>query len=176
MEPALPARAGLRRLFSLVAFAAFAALAALSLPACSRHYTHDQPTTVPQNFVRFEPLPDYPPISWMGSLDEARVRAADEHKPLLIFIRAAWSDPSIIMDSTIWKDGRILAEAPRFIAVKVDLTKYYGAPIPDFLKTYYDVQTVPTTIVISSEGKILARLGKGTSRVKDIAAAMRDAK
>jgi hypothetical protein len=60
--------------------------------------------------------------------------------------------------------------------VKVDLTKYYGAPIPDFLKENYDVQSVPTTIVISSEGKILGRLGKGTARVKYIVSAMRDAK
>ena len=157
-----------------VALASFPFLLALPLSACARHYSNDS-VQVSQNLVAFDPPGTYPDIAWTSSLEEGRVRAADEHKPLIVFIRAAWSRSSVLMESTIWKDGRVLSEAPRFIAVRVDLTSAYGAPIPDFLKDY-DVKNVPTTLIISSEGKILGRFTEGKAKTVTVAAAMRDAK
>ena len=63
------------------------------------------------NAVRFDAPPSYPDIVWIDSIDEARARAADEHKPMIIFVRAAWSKASVDMESTIWRDDRILALA-----------------------------------------------------------------
>jgi thiol:disulfide interchange protein len=150
-------------------------VALLALPACAHHRIGDTPTHDAHSLVPFDPPPSYPDISWMGSLDEARVRAADEHKPMIVFIRAAWAQPSVVMETTVWHDSRVLAEASRFVALRVDLTSSYGAPIPDFLKDY-DVKGVPTTIIVSSEGKILGRFTVGKARPAEVAAAMRDAK
>ncbi len=154
--------------------ALFVLLALLALPACGRTYASGR-TNVSQDPVGFTPPANYPEISWTSSLDEARQRAADEHKPMILFVRAAWSQPSVIMDTTIWHDARVLAEAGRFVAARVDLTSNYGAPIPDFLKEY-DVKTVPMTVIISSEGKMRGRFPLGKARPADVAAAMRDAK
>ena len=153
----------------------FALLALLPLAACAHRDNGSDPTHVSQNLVAFTPPASYPDIAWMGSLDEARVRAADEHKPMIVFIRAAWSRPSVVMETTIWHDSRVLAEAQRFVALRVDLTSNYGAPIPDTLKDY-DVKEVPTTLIVSSDGKILGRFALGKARPAQVAAAMRDAK
>jgi thiol:disulfide interchange protein len=153
----------------------FAAVAAVCLAACGRHNAADEPTHVSENLVAFDPPASYPEIAWMGSLEEARHRAADEHKPMIVFVRAAWSRPSVVMESTIWEDSRVLAEAQRFVALRVDLTSTYGGPIPESLKDY-DVKEVPTTIVVSSEGKIFGRFGKGQARPGEVAKAMREAK
>ena len=145
---------------------------------CAPRHSPDEPTHLANDKVPFVPPEPYPDIIWTSSLDEARVRAADEHKPLIIFIRAAWSRPSVVMDTTIWHDNRVLAEAGRFIAARVDLTSNYGAPIPDSLRETYDIKDkdVPTTLIISSEGKILGRFLPGKARPAEIAAAMKDAK
>jgi thiol:disulfide interchange protein len=152
-----------------------AAGAGFLLPACGRHTSPNEPTHVSENLVAFEPPASYPEISWLGSLEEARVHAADEHKPMILFVRAAWSRASVVMDTTIWRDGRVLAEAPRFVALRVDLTNSLEGVIPASLHDF-DVKEVPTTIIVSSEGKILGRFGKGQARPASVAAAMRDAK
>jgi len=159
----------------LVAFAPLAA-AALSIALLGCHHGHviDTPTRVSQAPVPFDPPPNYPEIVWTGSLAEARTRAADEHKPMIVFLRAAWSKPSVTMETTIWRDARVLAEAGRFVALRVDLTPYYGTPLPDELSPY-DVKTVPTTLIVATDGRILGRFESGGARPARVAAAMRDA-
>jgi thiol:disulfide interchange protein len=156
--------------------AALAASAALfAAPGCGGG-RHIENTPVPAGTaVPFDPPESYPAIDWSESLAEARVRASEEHKPMLLFVRAAWSRPSVVMDETIWKDGRILAEAPRFVAVKVDLTGNYGKPIPDSLHDY-TVEAVPTTIVLGSDGHVTGRFVVGAARAADVAKAMQQAK
>jgi thiol:disulfide interchange protein len=147
----------------------------VAFSACHKTWSPDQPVTVPTNAVAFDPPARYPDIAWTHSLDEARAQAADEHKPMIVFVRAAWSKPSIVMDTTIWQDPRILAEAARFVALRIDLTQNYDGQIPDAYKDY-DIRGVPTTIIVSSTGAILGRFGMGQARSAEIAAAMRDAK
>jgi thiol:disulfide interchange protein len=163
-----------------VRFASFAAIAALApltagLAACAHHDAGSTPTHISQAPVVFDPPPDYPPIVWTGSLEEARARAADEHKPMIVFIRAAWSKPSVTMETTIWQDARILAEASRFVALRIDLTSSYGSGIPDSLKDF-DVRTVPMTLIVSSDGQIVGRFREGAARPAEVAAAMKGAK
>jgi thiol:disulfide interchange protein len=171
--PPLPAR----RLgpAAAVLFALGAGGLFLALAACGRHNSPNEPTHVSENLVAFDPPASYPEIPWLGSLEEARVQAADEHKPMILFVRAAWSRASVVMDTTIWHDARVLAEARRFVALRVDLTSSYSGAIPASLSDF-DVKEVPTTIIVSSEGKILGRFAKGQARPADVAAAMKDAK
>jgi thiol:disulfide interchange protein len=125
-----------------------------------------------RNAVGFEPAPDYPDIVWTSSLEEARAQAAEEHKPMILFVRAAWSKASVVMDSTVWHDPRVLAEAQRFVALRVDLTSEYDQQVPAAYKDF-DIRGVPTTILVSSKGQILGRFGMGQGNAKDIAASMR---
>jgi thiol:disulfide interchange protein len=79
------------------------------------------------------------------------------------------------MDATVWKDARVLAEAPRFVAIRVDLTSNYGQPIPSSLADF-TVETVPTTIVVAADGHVTGRFLAGKARPADVAKAMQDAK
>ncbi len=146
----------------------------LVLSGCGPRNINDIP--VPnQPTVPFTPLATYPPMAWLESIPEARARAAEDHKPLLVFVRAAWSPQSVMMDSTIWKDARVLAEAPRFVALRVDLTSAYGQPMPDTLKDFV-IEGVPTTVVVSSDGRVTGRFAAGAARAADVAKAMIEAK
>jgi thiol:disulfide interchange protein len=155
-------------------FALLGATGAL-VAACGRHASPDEPTHIPSNPVAFDPPASYPDIAWTSSVEEARVRAADEHRPMIVFVRAAWSRASVAMDTTVWQDARVLAEAGSFVAVRVDLTGGSEAEIPESLKDF-DIKEVPTTLVISKEGKMLGRFGKGKASPAGVAAAMKDAK
>jgi thiol:disulfide interchange protein len=148
---------------------------AAALPACHRATPPNTPTHDSRDTVPFSPLPNYPEITWTSSLEEARARAADEHKPMIVFVRAAWSKPSVTMESTVWQDARILAEAPRFIALRVDLTAAYGAPAPPAYNDF-DIKGVPTTLIISTDGRILGRFELGKGHAGTISAAMRETK
>ena len=162
------------RILELARFSV-AALAALATLAACHHAPRELPIPASTATVRFDPPPSYPDIVWVSSLDEARVRAAEEHKPMVVFIRAAWSKGSVDMETTVWKDDRVLAEARRFVCLRIDLTPQYDGVVPDSLKEF-DIRSVPSTFVVSSTGQILGRFGEGKARSKDIAAAMRDAK
>jgi hypothetical protein len=150
------------------------AIAAVALAGCHGSRPNE-PTHVSQAPVAFDAPPSYPDIVWTGSLEEARTRAADEHKQMIVFFRAAWSKPSVAMESTIWRDGRVLAEAGRFVALRVDLTSYYGIPIPDEYGPF-DVKSVPTTVIVSSDGRVLGRFEEGRARPASVGAAMHEAK
>jgi thiol:disulfide interchange protein len=96
---------------------------------------------------------------------------------MLLFVRAAWDKSSVIMDSTIWNDARVLKEAPRFVALRVDVTESYAKEkkLPAELDPYL-VESVPTTIVMTSDGRMVGRFKAGTAHAADVAKAMQDAK
>lgn len=151
-----------------------ALLAPLGTAACAHRPPVNRP--IPDSApVPFDPPEDYPEITWVSSLEEGQTIAADQHKPIVLFVRAAWSRPSVIMDATIWNDGRIRAEARRFICIRIDRTSEYGRPIPDSLKAVL-VEGVPTTVVMASDGHVTGRFVAGTARATAVADAMREAK
>jgi thiol:disulfide interchange protein len=145
---------------------------AFAITACHPARLENLRTPTSNNAVRFDAPPSYPDIVWINSIDEARARAADEHKPLIIFVRAAWSKASVDMESTIWRDDRVLALATSFVALRVDLTPSPEGIVPDSLAPF-DIRGVPTTIIVSARGKILGRFGKGMARPADVAESMR---
>ncbi len=156
---------------------ALLAIAPVLLVACSHKPPPDPlPQGAPAPFV-YEPPPNYPPIEWINSIAEARARAADEHKPLIVFVRAAWAKGSVDMDSTVWSDARVLKEAPRFVALRVDVTESYAKDkkMPPALADFV-VETIPTTIVVTSDGRVTGRFAEGTAHAADVAKAMREAK
>jgi thiol:disulfide interchange protein len=146
---------------------------ALCLVACGSRNINDIPVPS-QPSMPFRPLPTYPDIAWVDSIPEARARAAEDHKPLLVFVRAAWSQPSVMMESTIWRDARVLSEAPRFVALRVDLTNAYGDPMPESLKDFL-IEGVPATVVVATDGHVTGHFAAGAARAADVAKAMHDA-
>jgi thiol:disulfide interchange protein len=151
-------------------FGAFVALAA----ACG-HAPPPPADPPPQTPFTFEAPPDYPPIAWIPSPSEARARAAEEKKPMIVFVRAAWSKGSVVMDQTIWRDSRVLAEASRFVALRVDMTDTYGKSAPPPSLAEYAIESIPTTLVVSSDGRVIARFAAGVAHPAEVAKALHEA-
>ena len=142
--------------------------------------THAPPRmpAIPEPYapIALDPPPPIDAITWIGSAGEARARAADEGKPLLVFVRASWSEASVVMDQTIWRDARVLREAPRFVALRIDVTDLTMKRVPEDLARDYGIETIPTSVVVNTDGTIAARFGAGVARAADVADAMHRAK
>lgn len=170
---AIPGRAAFASRASIASIAALAAITCA--PACG----HAPPPAAAPMETPGSMIADTVPIdeiAWVASSSEAQARASEEHKPLLVFVRAAWSTPSVIMDSTIWQDSRILREAPRFIALRIDVTNLAKKQVPDDLVKEYGIETIPTTLVVNTDGSVVARFGLGLARAADVSEAMHKAR
>lgn len=156
----------------------FASFPPLALAACSHAAPPAARAADPEPEVSLEasPPPPIASIDWIGSADEAKARAADEGRPMIVFVRASWSEPSVIMDQTIWKDARVLREAPRFIALRIDVTHGAMKAVPDDVAKEYGVESIPTTLVVNTDGSVVARFGLGLARAADVADAMKKAR
>lgn len=151
-------------------------LAFVALAGCARK--PPRPPAIPEPYapIALDAPPPIDHIAWIGSAGEARARAADEGKPLLVFVRASWSEASVVMDQTIWRDTRVLREAPRFVALRVDVTDLTMKRVPEDIARDYGIETIPTSVVVNADGTIVARFGAGVARAADVAEAMRNAK
>jgi len=153
----------------------FLALVLLAACAHAPPRTPDEPASEPAASIALDDRPPIDEIRWITSSEEAQARSGEEQRPLLVFVRASWSEPSVVMDQTIWGDARVLREAPRFIALRIDLTFGSNKRVPDALTKQYGVETVPTTLVVNTDGSVVARFGIGTARAAEVAKAMHDA-
>jgi thiol:disulfide interchange protein DsbD len=69
-----------------------------------------------------EALPAGAQIAWQTDLDAARAQAASEGLPLLVDFGADWCTACRELDHMALADARVVAEARRFVAVRIDLS------------------------------------------------------
>jgi thiol:disulfide interchange protein len=89
-------------------------------------------------------------IVWETSEVDARARAKKRGLPLLIFACAAWSAACHAMERDVWTDPRVVALAPRFVWLKIDLTDTEGDA--ELVAQRLGVAGVPMTMVVDSDG------------------------
>jgi thiol:disulfide interchange protein DsbD len=95
-------------------------------------------------------------LSWEGSEEAARTRAETERRPLLIDFTAEWCGACKELSRITFSDPSVMAEAHRFVAVKVDATNEDDAAI-DKVKDRYSVVGLPTVVLLGSDGVERAR-------------------
>jgi thiol:disulfide interchange protein DsbD len=81
--------------------------------------------------------------------------AAQARKPVLIDFSADWCIPCREMDHSTFVDPSVVSEAKRFVRMKANLTAQDKAT--EALTSKFEIQGVPTTMLIDSAGKVAQR-------------------
>jgi thiol:disulfide interchange protein DsbD len=95
-------------------------------------------------------------LSWEPSEEVARTRAESEKRPMLVDFTAEWCGACKELSRVTFSDPTVMAEAQRFVAVKVDATNEDDVAI-DKVKDRYRVVGLPTVVLLGSDGVERAR-------------------
>ena len=90
-------------------------------------------------------------LSWLDSEPTARAQAETERRPMLLDFTAEWCGACNELSRITFADPRVMSEASRFVAVKVDAT-HDDDPATDVVKDRYGVVGLPTVILVGSDG------------------------
>lgn len=90
-------------------------------------------------------------LRWEESELTARERAIGESRPVLIDFTAEWCGACKELARDTFADPSVMAEASRFVAVKVDATEE-DDPNIDTIKNKYHVVGLPTVIILGKNG------------------------
>jgi thiol:disulfide interchange protein DsbD len=91
-------------------------------------------------------------LAWESSETVARTRAESERRPMLIDFTAEWCAACNELSRITFADPKVMTEASRFVAVKVDAT-HDDDPSIDQVKDRYRVVGLPTVVLIGSDGR-----------------------
>jgi len=96
-----------------------------------------------------------PGIKWERRFDDALRKARTAHKPIMIDFWAQWCGWCHRLDKTTYVDPAVVRLADAFVAVKVNTE---GDPRDTAVAIRYDVSSLPTIMVVSPEGRPIARV------------------
>jgi thiol:disulfide interchange protein DsbD len=91
-------------------------------------------------------------LAWEPSEQVARTRAESEKRPMLVDFTAEWCGACNELSRITFADPKVMSEASRFVAVKVDAT-HEDDPTVDVIKDRYRVVGLPTVVLVGSDGK-----------------------
>jgi len=94
-------------------------------------------------------------IRWEKSFDEALKRAKATRKPILVDFWADWCGWCHRLDKTTYVDPAVVRKAEEFVAVKVNTE---GSVKDTEVALRYDVQSLPTIVFLTPEGRQIQRL------------------
>lgn len=97
-------------------------------------------------------------IAWLTSEPDARARARASGAPLLVYASAAWAASCAELDRDVWPDPRVVAASARFVPLRLDLTDTEGDA--EGYAARYGIQGVPEVVVLSPDGRPLARASR----------------
>ena len=96
-------------------------------------------------------------IAWQNYKPEIVSASLYGSKGMIIDFYADWCIPCKELDAYTFSDGRVIALANNFVALKADMTKSLS-PDVETLRTKYNIVGVPTVLIIDSKGKEIQRI------------------
>jgi thioredoxin-like negative regulator of GroEL len=94
-------------------------------------------------------------IRWEHRFEDALKKARTAHKPVIVDFWAQWCGWCHRLDKTTYVDPAVVKLAEGFVSVKVNIE---GEPRETAVAIRYDVSNLPTIMVISPEGRPIARV------------------
>ena len=94
-------------------------------------------------------------IHWERRFEDALKKARTSHKPVIVDFWAQWCGWCHRLDKTTYVDPAVVKLSEGFVAVKVNTE---GDPRETAVAIRYDVSSLPTIMVISPEGRPIARV------------------
>lgn len=91
-------------------------------------------------------------VPWREDFSAAMAEAKAQHKDVFAYFTASWCGPCQNMKHGAWADEAVRAAiVRRFVPVRIDVDQH-----PDLTKQY-NVDAMPTMIVLSDDGSVIRR-------------------
>jgi thiol:disulfide interchange protein DsbD len=100
-------------------------------------------------------------------LDDKRAEAKTAGQPLMIDFWAQWCVYCKKLDKLVWNVPEVVAEAQRFVTIKVDATAPDDAEMTA-IKEAFKVPGLPRIIFIDSRGEVLHGRSTGWQKAEDM--------
>ena len=103
-----------------------------------------------------KPLPAT--ITWAKDEGTALGLAASQGKPLILDFSADWCQPCKEMEVKVFGNEEVRRELSRFVLGRIDCTEDDDVVVA--VKKKYGADTLPTVVVLGSDGKLARRWNK----------------
>jgi thioredoxin len=110
---------------------------AINVASASRHEATDAPVASEARAS----------IKWYNTIQPALAKAKETGKPIMIDFYATWCVPCKMLDASTYRNANVVTESENWVMVRIDVDQNQE------LAAQYGVESVPTIVLLSSDGK-----------------------